>query len=195
MKEEILKLRQKGHTYNKIKEEVGCSKALISYYCRKSGLGGDITNNYNLIAELSDSKKEEIKEFYKTNTYDDISKKYNISHETIRVLCADTQKKLLKHNDNWNYKRVKEHRHRIKIKAINYLGGKCKICSYDRCPTALEFHHIDEQNKRFSISNNLNKAWNKIKDELNKCILVCANCHREIHQGFHRQVLPPSDTG
>lgn len=194
MKENILRLRNQGLTYNEIKSELGCSKGLISYHCRRAGLGGDITNDYNLIEDLSDSEKDEIKEFYKTNTYDEISDKYNISHETIRILCSDVQKKLLKHEDNWNYKRVKEHRDRTKIKAINYLGGECEICSYDRCPTALEFHHINEEEKSFSISSNLNKAWNKIKDELDKCALVCANCHREIHQGFHRQIFPPSDT-
>lgn len=69
--------------------------------------------------------------------------------------------------------------------AIAYKGGKCQICGYDKCVGALEFHHLDPTQKDFGISaKGYTRSWDKNKQELNKCILVCANCHREIHNGI-----------
>lgn len=67
-----------------------------------------------------------------------------------------------------------------KIKCVEYKGGKCEICGYDKNYSALEFHHLDPNEKDFTISKK-NSSWENIKKELDKCILVCANCHREIH--------------
>ena len=72
----------------------------------------------------------------------------------------------------------------LKQKAIDYKGGKCQCCGYDKYQGALEFHHIDPTEKDFSIGNAKLTSFNKIKTELDKCILVCSNCHREIHGGI-----------
>ena len=48
----------------------------------------------------------------------------------------------------------------------------------------MEFHHLDPTQKDFGISSNSNRAWEKIRIELDKCVLVCSNCHREIHEGI-----------
>lgn len=70
----------------------------------------------------------------------------------------------------------------LKLKAIEYLGGKCYVCGYDKCPAALEFHHRNPEQKDFEISKTNLTAWNsQITDELDKCVLLCANCHRETH--------------
>ena len=68
-----------------------------------------------------------------------------------------------------------------KKRAIEHKGGKCVECGYDKYYGALEFHHIDPTKKDFQISTNLSRAWEKLKKELDKCILVCSNCHRELH--------------
>jgi hypothetical protein len=66
--------------------------------------------------------------------------------------------------------------------AIEYKGGCCEICGYDRCIDALEFHHSNFSGKEFSISaKGYTRSWAKIKEELDKCSLLCANCHREVH--------------
>ncbi len=72
-------------------------------------------------------------------------------------------------------------RKRNRFAALLYKGNKCKICLYDKCIPALEFHHIDPSSKKFTISSGIDKGWRKIKSELDKCILVCPNCHKEIH--------------
>lgn len=68
---------------------------------------------------------------------------------------------------------------------VEYKGSKCQCCGYNNCLDALEFHHLNPNEKDFNISDrNLTYDWEKIKNELDKCILVCANCHREIHAGI-----------
>ena len=63
------------------------------------------------------------------------------------------------------------------------FGGKCQICGYNKCDSALEFHHLDPSQKELTLSKSV-YSWDKTKQELKKCICVCANCHREIHEGL-----------
>ena len=75
-----------------------------------------------------------------------------------------------------------EIRKQIKHWALEYKGTQCSICGYNKCIEALEFHHRDMSEKDFSISDrNLKLDWQAIKKELDKCDVVCANCHRELH--------------
>lgn len=68
--------------------------------------------------------------------------------------------------------------------SIAYKGGKCQCCGYNKYVGALEFHHINSEEKDFGISaKGYTRSWKRVKEELDKCILVCANCHREIHAG------------
>lgn len=69
----------------------------------------------------------------------------------------------------------------LKQDAIDYKGGKCLACSYDKYQGALEFHHLDPKEKEFTLAHVRHTSFNKIKSELDKCILLCSNCHREIH--------------
>lgn len=74
---------------------------------------------------------------------------------------------------------VANRRKTLRLKAIELKGGKCQRCGYDRCMEALEFHHTT--NKNFGISaKGYTRSWNTVKKELDLCILLCANCHREI---------------
>jgi 5-methylcytosine-specific restriction endonuclease McrA len=95
--------------------------------------------------------------------------------------CRHLDRKII---EGANYQHVKKTRRRIKDRAVEYLGGKCKICGYHKCSRSLVFHHINPEEKDFAISTNTNKAWDKMKLELDKCILLCANCHGEVHDGL-----------
>ena len=75
-------------------------------------------------------------------------------------------------------------RRRNKIAALDYKQGKCQICGYDKCVRALEFHHVNPEEKKFTISQGLEKHWPTLKREVDKCILVCKNCHTEAHSGL-----------
>jgi hypothetical protein len=77
---------------------------------------------------------------------------------------------------------VIERQRKMKHKCVIYKGGSCEICGYNKCDSALEFHHLDPSKKDFSISNMKKTTYNKkIELELDKCRLLCANCHREEH--------------
>ena len=77
---------------------------------------------------------------------------------------------------------VYKRRRKIRQMAVEYKGGQCQVCGYDRCIEALEFHHKNPHEKDFSVSSKgYTRSWSKVKQEIDKCLLVCANCHREIH--------------
>jgi hypothetical protein len=80
---------------------------------------------------------------------------------------------------------VIKRRKKVKQMAVAYKGGVCQECGYHRCIDVLEFHHLDPKQKDFGIANKgYTRSWEKIKKELDKCVMVCANCHREIHAGL-----------
>ena len=68
-----------------------------------------------------------------------------------------------------------------KKKAVEYKGGKCASCGYNKCISALSFHHKNPELKSFTISGNYTRKWESLKEELDKCILLCLNCHAELH--------------
>ena len=77
-----------------------------------------------------------------------------------------------------------EQRKHNKKRALEICQNKCYICGYDKCEAALEFHHRNKKLKRFAISNGLHLPWNVLKTEINKCVLLCSNCHKEFHEGI-----------
>ena len=86
-----------------------------------------------------------------------------------------------------NVDAVQLRRDNLKIMAVDYLGGKCigDGCGYKKYVGALEFHHKDPSGKDFGISaKGYTRSWEKVKKELEKCVLLCAICHREVHAGI-----------
>ncbi len=86
-----------------------------------------------------------------------------------RVDCVDRRRRLLKQ------------------KAVEYKGGSCIKCGYNSCISALEFHHTEPTEKDFAISGMI-RNWEITKLELDKCILVCCRCHREIHHNLINKI-------
>ena len=83
-----------------------------------------------------------------------------------------------------NYENVKSYRQKQKENIIYVMGEKCACCGYNKCNSALELHHLNPDEKDFTFSDNTNRAWETVVQELPKTIMVCANCHREIHAGL-----------
>jgi len=82
-------------------------------------------------------------------------------------------------------KAVTARRRKLREMARMYKGGKCMICGYKRYLGALDFHHRNPKQKDFGLSvKGLTRSWKRIKKEINKCVLLCANCHREVHGGI-----------
>lgn len=97
---------------------------------------------------------------------------------------AKTDEERLQKIREKNKRNVVKRRQRIKERAVLYKGGACLICGYNRCVSALDFHHLNPNEKDFGISNMYTKNWESIKLELDKCVLLCANCHREIESNY-----------
>jgi hypothetical protein len=72
-------------------------------------------------------------------------------------------------------------RRRNKQKAVEYLGNKCCNCGNSFPQAVYDFHHVDPSIKESKLRDLMSKSWEIIKAELDKCILLCANCHRVEH--------------
>ena len=79
---------------------------------------------------------------------------------------------------------VNNRRLEVKKRAVEALGGKCIMCGYEKSIYALDFHHIDPSTKSFNISGNHARTWKRIEEEIKKCVLLCANCHRELYHNI-----------
>lgn len=75
---------------------------------------------------------------------------------------------------------------------LNLLGGSCLVCGYSKCDRNLVFHHLDPTGKEMdTASRAFLRRPKKIAYELMKCVLLCANCHGEVHSGLIRVELDP----
>lgn len=80
---------------------------------------------------------------------------------------------------------VTKRRKKVKDLLLEHFGGCCEICGYNKCNSALSFHHLDPTKKDFGLSEKGNTySYKKMLEEASKCILVCHNCHSEIHEGL-----------
>lgn len=105
--------------------------------------------------------KEKQKEYAKQH-YQQNKEAYKQSHKKARLKARELNKKFVK-----------------RVKSL----AKCKLCGYSKSSSALEFHHKDETQKDYEISRLQSGGWSikKIKQEMRKCVILCANCHREVH--------------
>lgn len=74
----------------------------------------------------------------------------------------------------------KERGRRNKIILVSEKGGKCQRCGYSKYPEVLEFHHLNPEEKEFDLARNL-RCLEILRKEIKKCLLLCPNCHREVH--------------
>ena len=102
-----------------------------------------------------------------------------------RKYCSNACKQKGHYINSNGYDTQMKRGYRRKLDAINSLGGGCKMCGYNKNISALEFHHIESKDKDFHFGSTNTTNIDKIRLELNKCILVCANCHREIHYPYN----------
>ena len=173
IKEQVIKLRRKGLTYNEIRDITKVKNTTISDIVRPLNLGG------NSIKKLTPELIEEIQAKYnEIGNLKKVVKLYHISFERLSKVIKHGKKKKVS-----NTEAVESWRKKKKKVLVEYKGGKCQCCGYSRCIEALEFHHLNPNIKSFTISGK-SKSFNSLKSEVDKCILVCSNCHKEIHAGL-----------
>ena len=105
----------------------------------------------------------------------DRNRKYCTEH------IGKVRKRLAKYRKA-NRKKINEHQkirnRKTKETLVKENGGKCQICGYNRCIAALDFHHNNPDTKENQIKD---LSLELARKEIKKCILVCSNCHKEIH--------------
>jgi predicted transcriptional regulator len=173
----IITLRKLKKKYKEIAKELGLTQSVVSKVCRKSGLA------YHNNGKLPKSTIEEIiKQYEIIKNVRIVAEKVGVSIASVKKYASNVKRKKLS-EDELKMNRVKsviDWRKKVKLKLVEKKGGKCERCGYNKCIDALEFHHIDPNKKDFSVSG---KSWSleKLEKEVEKCILVCSNCHKEIH--------------
>ena len=161
----IAKLR--SHPFgNKIKKEIDKCKLLCTNCHREEHYNNKINtimNVYNCNEEIRYCPRcqsnKSINNFYKRGD--------NNEPNTYCKQCANNQ--------------VTERQKELKEKCVEYKGGKCEICGYDKHKCVLEFHHKNPKEKEFNLSKKSSLFDDNIVRELNKCRLLCGVCHREEH--------------
>jgi transposase len=79
---------------------------------------------------------------------------------------------------------VVRRRRRVKEILVAEAGGCCRLCGYDRCPAALQFHHVDPKTKQFGVAKaGMGRSLERLRVEVRKCVLLCSNCHAEVERG------------
>lgn len=184
-KDHILRLLLSGVPHGQIAVETGASKGTISYHAKRAGLGKP-----ELCLPGPDSVNSQYRKHYTATGRvvfhcvwcgRIVSKRRKYCNSS----CQKAHKDLTSVGKNLtNSERVAAWRRRTKAKAVEYKGGSCRLCGYCKSHRALDFHHVDPAQKEFAISRKgITRAWEKIKVELDKCILLCRNCHAEVHAG------------
>lgn len=172
IKQKVKELKEQNYTYSQISEMLSIGKGSVSNICKELGITKQPI-------QLTSEKIKELQELYnKLGNIKKVAKISGISYDRLREVIISktiTPKK--------SYTCVKDWRHKAKQILVDYKGGKCCICGYDKCNEALDFHHLNPENKDFSISST-HKNIDILKKEVDKCILVCCRCHREIHAGL-----------
>ena len=149
-------------------------------------------NRKNKLNELSGIIKKT------SNDYNNIQKYYDEGNNLRRCqekfgCCRPTLIKYLKtrsrtklHEEQKRKKNVVgvvSWRQRTKQKLVELHGGKCNVCGYNKCVRNLHFHHKDPSKKEFSITAQT-KSFERLELEASKCVLLCSNCHGEVHDGL-----------
>ncbi len=190
----ILDLRKKGWSYRRIASEVGCSKATVAYHCSR------LENNQEILQRNLEHLRRVSNVPRSTQALllwlledgvrrSDAADALRISPENVR-LFAKEQGVGRPRTDLTNYERVKRRRRHLKMLAVARSGGRCRRCGYHKSIRALDFHHPDPSQKDFHLSQNANRSWAAVREEVDKCVLLCANCHREEHDTIALSGLP-----
>ena len=174
----VINLCNDGKVLNEIMSITGLSRDSIRKIKRI---------NSSKISKILDVN-EIIEAYHKIKTLRGVAKHFSSSYESIRkvlhannvTLYTSTKEKKSKSQS------VIDWRKRTKTKLVEYKGGSCKVCGYGNSISALHFHHLNPIEKDFTIGGK-SYSFERLKSEVDKCILVCSNCHCEIHDEINEK--------
>ena len=164
MEKTIIDLAYSGLTIRAIAEHIGCSPTNVRHHLKKNGI-----STLGLRREKEKAEKH-CPRCDTTKALDQFYTRRSSEPSTYCKACSVGE--------------AMDRQARFKQACVDYKGGVCLTCGYHECLAALEFHHLDPTQKDFAISRGRGYAFTaKVKDELDKCVLLCCRCHREVHAG------------
>lgn len=155
-----------GYSQAKIAQNMNCCQSTVRYWLTKYNLKTN-RNRYNKGHTWAGTKGEKPHLCYLCGETD--PNKFYGKRKNICGRC---------HNQE-----VKKYYKAKREKWLDYLGGKCVVCGYDTYPCSLATHHLDPDKKDPNFNTARHWSFEKIKKELDKCVLACHNCHAAIHAG------------
>jgi len=165
-KDVLVNLIELGYSQRKIADELKCSQGSVKYWLNTFELKTK-TNQYN--------KKDRVDKFCpkceKVKPLIDFYKRIN--RNDVGGYCK-------KCSNAYHTNRVKE----VKLKMISYKGNQCEDCELKLEKShysVFEFHHLEPKQKDPNFDKIKYQSWDKITNELDKCAILCANCHRIRH--------------
>jgi hypothetical protein len=162
---------EQGLTQRQIANRCGCSQTTVRYWLRFHGLRTRYRSGRESSPEVLAGRRV---------AASDIVKRCRTHGEVRFVLDAQGFYRCAKCRSEG----VKRRR-RIKEILVSENGGCCVICGYDRSIAALHFHHVDPEQKRFSVAEaGTSMPIERLRDEVGKCVLLCSNCHVEVEGGI-----------
>lgn len=176
--QQIILMRNNNKTYSEILSKINITEDKLKKICRNAKINQASHN----ISKIFD--KSEVLEYYlKVKSLRKTASHFKTTRNTIRKYI-DSDKIIVKREKTITKSQsVIDWRKRSKIRLIEYKGGKCEICGYNKSINALHFHHRNSQEKDFQIGST-SYSFERLKKESDKCIMVCSNCHCEIHEGL-----------
>lgn len=165
-KETLTELVNKNYSSHRIAKELKCSQTNVRHWLKKYGL------NLNARAAQKVEQEKGLKTCPQCKRTLARTKEFFYINKS--GACHSWCKKC---NDVITWGKQKD----LKKKSVEYKGGKCCICGYNKYVGALDFHHVDPSQKEFNISRLRLYTWERVKMELDKCVCVCKNCHAELH--------------
>ena len=174
-KEELEVLINDGKSLNQISKETGKSLTTIRYWVKKYGLKSNHVQ-FKYLEKKPVGSERTCPKCKLILPSENFYKRRGIEHSSVYCkICTGEQ--------------TLSRMQKLKRTMVDYKGGSCVICGYNTYMGALEFHHLDPKQKDFNLAHMKKYTFDdKVKKELDKCILVCSNCHRELHA---KMVIPP----
>lgn len=165
---QLRELVEGGASLASISEELRVDPSTVRKWLRRYGLETKHMRTLREAAEARERGDREIMRFCPTHGL-----------TVFRIDSRDSYRCVQCNSD-----RVMARRRAIKAILIDEMGGSCLICGYDDCHRALEFHHVDPEQKRFGIGfRGVTRSIERAREEAAKCVLLCANCHAEVEAG------------
>jgi hypothetical protein len=159
-RQKLMDMNEQGLSQRAMAEKLNCSQATIKYWLKVYGVSTNRAKVKNVFGCPTCGTKDPEK-FGKAKK--SRRRKYCKSCDNIQT-CKRLQ--------------------RYKQDAVDYKGGKCEICGYSKYTGSLDFHHLDPKGKDPNFNAMRNWKLERRKDELDKCALLCRNCHAEVHAGI-----------